>query len=102
YQEESGQIKAIERTLSANPKASIDTALRKITSALRDNVNTNYGKRKELVGFLARSGATHLLQKIAGQALKGVAPRGLATLGPIGEIPAAIGAALLGHPLAAA
>lgn len=102
YQEASDQIKEIERTLSTNPKASIDTALRKITSALRDNVNTNYGKRKELVGFLARSGAKHLLQKIAGQALKGVAPRGLATLGPIGEVPAAIGALLLGHPAAAA
>jgi uncharacterized protein YoaH (UPF0181 family) len=78
YQEASEQIKEIERTLSTNPKASIDTALRKITSALRDNVNTNYGKRKELVGFLARSGATHLPQKIAGEALKSYVPRGLA------------------------
>jgi hypothetical protein len=78
YQQASDQINEIEKTLSTNPKASIDTALRKITSALRDNVNTNYGKRKELVGFLARSGAKNLLQKIAGQALKAKAPRGLA------------------------
>jgi hypothetical protein len=85
YQTASEQIKEIEKTLSVNPKASIDTALRKITSALRDNVNTNYGKRKELVGFLARSGATHLLQKIAGQALKSVAPRGLARVLAGGE-----------------
>ena len=77
YQEASNQINEIEKTLSTNPKASIDTALRKITSALRDNVNTNYGKRKELVGFLARSGAKNLLQKIAGQALKAAAPRGV-------------------------
>jgi hypothetical protein len=85
YQEASDTIKEIERTLSTNPKASIDTALRKITSALRDNVNTNYGKRKELVSFLARSGATHLLQKIAGQSLKAVAPRGLSRLLAGGE-----------------
>jgi hypothetical protein len=102
YQGASEEIKEIEKTLSLNPKASIDTALRKIASSLRDNVNTNYGKRKELVGFLVRSGATHLLEKIAGQALKSAAPRGLAAVPALGEGATAAGALALGHPALAA
>jgi hypothetical protein len=102
YQEASDQIKEIERTLSVNPKASIDTALRKIMSSLRDNVNTNYGKRKELVAFLARSGATHLLQRIAGKTLSAAAPRGLARSLAGGEGVGALTAALAGHPAVAA
>jgi hypothetical protein len=102
YEKATAEIKEIEKTLSTNAKASIDTALRKITSALRDNVNTNYGKRKELVGFLARSGATHLLQKIAGQALKSAVPRGLGQAVAGGESLAALSALALGNPLIAA
>lgn len=102
YQEASDEIREIEKTLSLNPKASIDTSLRKILSALRDNVNTNYGKRKELVGFLARSGATHLLQRIAGKSLSAAAPRGLARSVASGEGVTALGALALGHPALAA
>ena len=102
YEEASTQIKEIEKTLSLNPKASIDTALRKITSALRDDVNTNYGRRQELVAFLARSGATHLLEKIAGQSLKAVMPRGIARLAVSGEGAGALGAIAAGHPAVAA
>lgn len=102
YETASTEIKEIERTLSLNPKASVDTALRKILSALRDNVNTNYGKRKELVGLLARSGATHLLQKIAGKSLSSAAPRGLSRVLAGGEGMGALSALALGHPGVAA
>jgi hypothetical protein len=101
YEQASAQIKEIEQTLSAKPNASIDTQMRKLLSALRDNVNTNYGKRKELVAFLARSGATHLLEKIAGRTLSAVAPRGLARALVPGEL-AGAGAAAFVNPLAAA
>jgi len=94
YQEASDTIKEIEQTLSLKPNAPIDTSLRKITSALRDNVNTNFGQRKELVAFLARSGATHLLERIAGQSLKAPFARGLAGLIPAGEAAVAAGTAI--------
>lgn len=84
YSEASEQIREIEKTLSINPKANIDTSLRKITSSLRNNVNANFGRRKELVEFLQRSGAAHLLAKIAGQSLNSLEPRGLARLGAYG------------------
>lgn len=101
YEEATAAIKEIEQTLSVNPKARIDTALRKITSALRDNVNTNYGRRKELVAFLARSGATHLLEKIAGQSLKSATPRGLSGISAITEGAGAATALAAGHPAVA-
>lgn len=101
YEEATKQIKEIEKTLSLNPNASIDTALRKITSALRDDVNTNYGRRKELVAFLARSGAPHLLQKISGQSLKAMMPRGLARLAVSGEGAGAVAALAAGNPAVA-
>lgn len=80
YEEASTQIREIERTLSLNPNASIDTALRKLQSALRDNVNTSFGRRAELAQFLVNAGAPHLMEKLAGQALKPWAPRGLGRL----------------------
>ena len=77
YEEASDLIREMEKTLSLNPKATIDTQLRKLTSVLRDNVNTNYGRRAELVDFLTRSGAPNLIQRIAGESLKPIAPKGL-------------------------
>jgi hypothetical protein len=77
YEEATKQIKEIERTLSLNPGASIDTALRKLQSVLRDNVNTNYGQRARLAQFLVNAGAPHLMEKLAGQALSAWTPRGL-------------------------
>jgi hypothetical protein len=102
YEEASNLIREMEKTLSLNPKASIDTSLRKLTSVLRNNVSTNYGRRAELVDFLQRAGAPHLMQKLAGQMLSSAAPRGLARNIAAGEIPGAALAATLGHPAGAA
>lgn len=92
YEEASTQIKEIERTLSLNPNANVDTALRKLQSTLRDNVNTSFGRREELVDFLVNSGAPHLREKLAGQSLKSWAPRGLARIGTQELGAAALGA----------
>lgn len=81
YDEASEQIREIEKTLSLNPKASVDTALRKLQSILRDNVNTSYGRRKELAEFLVRSGAKNLMYKLAGQALQPTFARSIGRLG---------------------
>lgn len=80
YEEATKQIKDIEKTLSLNPNASVDTALRKLQSVLRDNVNTSFGRRRELAQYLTDAGAPHLMERLAGQALKPWTPRGLAKM----------------------
>lgn len=77
YEEASNLIKEIERSLSLGEKASADTALRKLQSIMRNNVNTNYGKRLDLVDELERVGGASLRPQLAGQALNTWTPRGL-------------------------
>jgi hypothetical protein len=84
----------MEKTLSLNPKASVDTSLRKLQSVMRNNVNTNYGKRADLVKLLKEHGATHIIAKLAGQALSSIEPRGLSRM--VAGLSAAGGAGVLG------
>lgn len=102
YQEASDLIKEMEKTLSINPKATVDTQLRKLQSALRDNVNTNYGRRTELVEFLQRAGAPNLVQKLAGQMLSSATPRGLGKVAAGTEGITALAALAHGNPAIAA
>jgi len=102
YEQASTIIREIESTLSLKPTANIDTSLRKLQSVLRNNVSTNYGRRAELVDFLTRAGAPHLMEKLSGQALSSATPRGLARVGALGEGASAITSLALGHPGAAA
>jgi len=81
YEEASDIIKQMEKTLSLNPGASVDTSLRKLQSVLRNNVNTSYGSRKELAQYLVNAGAPNLMERLAGQALQPWLPRGLGRLG---------------------
>lgn len=80
YETASTLIRDIEKTLSLNPKANVDTAVRKLQSVLRNNVHTNYGRREALAELLVSAGAPHLLTKLSGQALNSVLPRGLGRL----------------------
>jgi F0F1-type ATP synthase membrane subunit c/vacuolar-type H+-ATPase subunit K len=68
--------KEIERALSLNDKASADTAMRKLQSLSRNNVNTNYGNRLGLAQTLEDQGGVSLLPSIAGQAMNSWTPRG--------------------------
>ena len=77
YESASELLSEIETTLSQNPKASIDTQVRKLQSILRNNANTNYGRRVELGEMLAQRGATELFPQLAGQAMSSWTPRGL-------------------------
>lgn len=99
YAEASDLIKEMEKTLSINPKASVDTTLRKLQSVLRDNVTTAYGRRAELADYLVNAGAPHLMEKLAGQSLGSWMPRGWGRLVAT-ELPAmaagAIGAGAAG------
>jgi hypothetical protein len=98
YEEASTILKEIEKALSLGHTASVDSSLRKLQSVLRDNVSTNYGNRRNLVEFLAKAGAPDLLYKIAGQALKSPAPRGIMRAVVGGHGLAAIASFLAGNP----
>jgi hypothetical protein len=81
YRSASEQIGEIEKTFSLGEKASPDTTIRKLQSVMRNNVQTNYGRRGQLADVLAQYGAPHLREKLAGQALSTWEPRGLARTG---------------------
>ena len=77
YAEASDTIKEIERALSLGKKASADTAMRKLQSLMRNNVNTNYGNRLKLAQALEQAGGQQIMPALAGQALNEWTPRGL-------------------------
>lgn len=77
YSESSDLINEIERTLSLGDKASADTAMRKLQSLMRNNVNTNYGRRISLAQELSNAGGIDLMPALAGQAMNSLTPRGL-------------------------
>jgi hypothetical protein len=59
--------------LSLGKNKNAGTTLRKLQSAMRNNVNTNYGNRLEMLKNLD----PNLVTEISGQALSNIAPRGL-------------------------
>jgi len=92
-------MKELKQVLSVKKGGNPDTALRKLLSVMRDNVQTNYGKRATLAEELEAAGSASFMGKIAGQELSSALPRGLQgrLLGGIG-LPGAgvsIGAGLL-------
>jgi len=76
YSESSDLIKEIERALSLGKKASADTAIRKLQSLMRKNVNTNFGQRVSLGKQLSSAGED-ILPALAGQALSDITPMGI-------------------------
>jgi hypothetical protein len=106
YSDSTELIREIERSLSLNDRASADTAMRKLQSTMRSNVNTNFGQRQKLLSEI--EGKPNLLTpQLAGQALNEWTPRGiqgatsLLTTGTAygaGGIPTAIGAATISSP----
>ena len=77
YSQSSDKIKEIERALSLGDKASADTAMRKLQSLMRNNVNTNYGNRLEMARELEKAGGNEMMPALAGQAMSSKLPRGL-------------------------
>jgi hypothetical protein len=69
YEQASKELDEMQKTLSLNPKASVDTAARKLLSIMRNNVNTNFGRRVELGQKLAEHGAPELPYQLAGETL---------------------------------
>lgn len=81
YAEASDQVREIERALSLKDTASADTAMRKLQSLTRNNVQTNYGNRLKLAQELEQQGGKPFMNALAGQAMSSIAPRGLAGQG---------------------
>lgn len=79
YSDASDKIMEIQKTLSLNSKSSTDTAMRKLQSLMRDNVQTNYGQRIKLGQELEKAGGKEFMPGLAGQALANLTPRGLQT-----------------------
>lgn len=80
YARASEKIDEATRTFSLGERATGDTAARKLLSATRNNVQTNYGERTRLLNELATYDPT-LPHAIAGQSLNTLAPRGLVARG---------------------
>ena len=80
YEQASGMLDELTKTLSLGRKASEDTSLRKLLSTTRSNVNTNFGKRADLAKELGKRDPT-LLPSLAGQSLSPWTPQGLGKLG---------------------
>jgi hypothetical protein len=107
YTDQSDLVREIERALSLGQKASADTAIRKLQSLMRNNVNTNYGERLRLARELERQGGRQLMPALAGQAMSDLTPRGIQrATAPItggmgfmaGGIPLAAGTMLASSP----
>lgn len=83
YSQASDQINDISKTFSLGEKAAPDTTARKLQSVMRNNVNTNYGRRTKLMDELAQY-EPDLPAALAGQTLSSATPRGLQGLGASG------------------
>lgn len=94
YAKASDKIKEAEKTFSLGEKATGDTAARKLTSATRNNISTNFGERAKLLDELAKYDPT-LPYAIAGQATNSLAPRGLVGRGGL----MALGGSVVANPL---
>jgi hypothetical protein len=97
YSVASEQIYEIERALSLGDRASKDTAMRKLQSLMRNNVQTNYGNRLNLANTLESQGGVEIMPSLAGQAMSSLTPRSLS--GQIGGLGSA--AMMLHNPLMA-
>ena len=97
YADASDQIREIEKTFNLRDPFTADTALRKLQSITRNNVNTNYGQRVDLAKQLEAQGGVPFINALSGQAMSSFVPRGLA--GNIGGI-GTLGASYLANPMA--
>jgi hypothetical protein len=107
YETAAGLIDEIEKSLSIGQRASADTAMRKLQSVLRNNVQTNYGVRAAAMTELERQGGRELMPALAGQALNQWTPRGMQRaassvmsggLAMTGNVPAAAALAAMSSP----
>jgi hypothetical protein len=98
YEESLGIERELEKALSLGDRVSADTAIRKLQSLTRNNVNANYGYRKELADILRTQGGVDLMPALAGQSLNTWIPRGMHRIVPELTAGSAIGGVALAGP----
>jgi hypothetical protein len=101
YESALGLERELEKALSLGDNASIDTALRKLQSLGRDNVNTSYAYRKDLADTLRRETGVDLMPAVAGQSMSSITPRGIQRVLPSITATGGITGAALAGPAAA-
>jgi len=95
YSDASDTLDEITGALSGKSNSPIDASLRKLQSVMRNNAQTNYGNRLELVRQAGEEGGIDLMPALAGQALNSWMPRGMTGAIEKGvSIPAATAAAV--------
>lgn len=96
YEDLSRIIDDVEKTMSipASGRGTIDTALSKLMSSMRNNVRTNFGRRSQIVDILGGTDAgRNLKAALAGRAVESPTPVGItrsfagpAALGALGGV----------------
>jgi hypothetical protein len=75
YHKSKELLDEIKATFSTGKSA--DTQMRKLQSLMRNNVNTNYGNREDLMQTIIKEGGKDIMPALSGQSLSSFAPRGL-------------------------
>jgi len=80
YEQARNLSEEINHALGLGKKTRVDTALRKLHSVMRNNVNTNYGMRAKYADVLTEAGAPTLMSQIAGSQASAMLPRGITAI----------------------
>ena len=87
YEEAVTLEKKMLKELSMGNKSGAGTVLRKLQSVMRNNANTNWGKRLDYVKLLNEANLdANILSKLAGHSLASWTPRGLAGVTATGQM----------------
>lgn len=91
YSDASSQLSEITKAFSLGNNAAADTAIRKLQSVTRNNVNANYGNRSELAKILQEQGGNNIINALSGQAMNSWAGRGIGShIGSAGALAGAL------------
>lgn len=90
----------IEKAFSLGDKSSMQTAMSKLQSVMRNNASTQYGLRGQKLAEIEEAGGKNLRPYLAGSALSSWEPRSLARAGSGAVVPGTLGA-IIGGPLGA-
>ena len=82
YEESLGVERELEQALGLGDRTSIDSAVRRLQSLMRNNANTSYAYRQQLANILKNEAGVDLMPALAGQSLNTFAPRGIQQLVP--------------------
>jgi hypothetical protein len=101
YHKVSDQLWEVEKAFATGEKSSMQTALSKLQSVMRDGAQTQYGLRNKLLGDIeAQGGQGSVRPFLAGSNLSDLEPRGLARAGH-GTGSGALLGTVLGGPVGA-